>query len=178
MGEITGGDQDGGAIPESTLQPGAELDEAVQRPAADAEEDTALVRHRPRQRMQGNHDPMIELGLLRPGQRESRTLPIDDQRGGEPHVNLRLDPDLRRPKARQVAGGMGCPAHWERRHARRTVRRDHDRQRGIHRGQDAVELPHRISRRTDPFRLRAADFGQQDGGMGNQGAGDEAGHGF
>src|ERR1700736_383301 len=99
MRQVTGGDQDGGAIPESTLQPGAELDEAMQRPAADAEEDEALVCHRPRQPMHWNHNSMIELRLLRPGEREPRPLPIGDQRGRERDVNLPLEPDLGCPKA-------------------------------------------------------------------------------
>jgi hypothetical protein len=37
---------------------------------------------------------------------------------------------------------------------------------------------HRVSRDTDPRRLRAANFGQQDGGMSNEGAGEEAGDGL
>ena len=178
MRQVTGGDQDGRAILEPALQPGTELHEAREWPATDAEEDAALVHHRPREGMQRNYNAVIELGLLRPGQRESRPLPIDDQRGGERHVNLRLDPDLRCPKARQVAGRVGRPTNRKRCHARRAMRRDHHRQRGIDPRQDVVELPHRNGRRADPLRLRAADFGQQDRGVGNQRAGDEAGHGF
>ncbi len=81
--------------------------------------------------MERNHDPVIEFGLLGPGQSETRPLPIDDQRGRERHVNLRFDPDLRRAEAPEVAGRVGRATNGQRRHARGTVRRDDDRQWGI-----------------------------------------------
>ena len=57
--------------------------------------------------MERNHDPVIEFGLLSPGESETRPLPIDDQRGRERHINLRINPHLGRAKAPKVAGRTG-----------------------------------------------------------------------
>src|ERR1700719_634494 len=107
MRKVTRGAQNSEAIAELSVQPDTELDEAMERPAADAEEDTALVRHRSRQRVQGNHDTVIELGLLRPYQRESGALAVGDESGRERHVDLRHHLDVGRPKACQVPPGIG-----------------------------------------------------------------------
>src|SRR5438132_5267488 len=124
------------------MQPAAELGEARERPSADAEAYETIARHRAWQRMERDHDPVIEFGFLGPDERETGALPIDDERGRKLHVNLCLHPDLRRPKAAQVAGGVSGPTDGERRHARGTVRRNDDRERSIDGQEDGVELSH------------------------------------
>ena len=57
------------------------------------------------------------------------------------------------------------------------MRRDDDRQVGLNHREHAVELMQGISGGTHALRLDATDFGQEDRRMGNQGAGDDAGHG-
>ena len=104
------------------MEPGSEIEEAGEGPAADTQKHAALVGHSLRQRIERDHDPVIEIALLGPGQRVAGTLSVTNQGVDQRGINDRLDPNLWCPEARKVAGQMGGMPHRQRRHARRTVR--------------------------------------------------------
>ena len=93
------------------LQPAAEGQESLERPAADPEEDAVLAFHRPGQQVQRHHDTMVELAVLRPGQGKPGALAVRHELRRQVEVDVGLDPHLWCAKPGEVAAHAGCAPH-------------------------------------------------------------------
>src|SRR5436305_14111197 len=102
MREIARRQEDGGPSDQTPMQPGAEIEEAGQRPSADTQKHAAFVCHRPGQRIERNHDTMIELALLGPGQGVAGSLSVEDESGNERGTDDRINPNMLRPESAKI----------------------------------------------------------------------------
>ena len=160
------------------MKPSPKLDETLDGPTADTEDETALCIERPWQRTKRHDDAVVELTVVRPAEGEAIARRRLKDRFGQLGIDSSFQSNMRCAKAPEITGDNCGASNGYRGEARWAVGRNHDQGFCRDARQHAIELMHGPGGGANALRLVAANLRQQDRRMPNERAGYDARHGI